>query len=382
MSMKKTAFIAIVLGLTSFAINAQSNEQGEINGAGFIIIVPEDWNGGLVMYAHGYEETDEFLELAAESFEEEEEEEVSDGETEDEPEDEGDEQEFHEIFTDRGFAFAASEYRRKGLVVKEGIEDTETLRDYFVQKYGKPTRTIITGHSMGGMISLASIEEFPSEYDGAMPLCGWLGPVHSLLKSGLDLLVTFDYLFGENTGDLVQGAIVPYDKIEMDFRKNQKKYATRFGEHFRLKEEDIPEVVFFFQLAFKETTQLRGGLPAGNHLTIYDGFGFGDDKLNNSVKRYKADPVAQRHVIDYYSPKGEIFDPVFTLHTTYDELLPAESYAYYHETIEREGRASLYHQEYVVRDGHCFFSNEEVGSVFDRLIDWIENGQKPEVVYR
>ena len=159
---------------------SQSFDLGEINSAKYKIYIPENWNRGLVMYAHGYEDIGEESELISEEVDE-----------------------FMEVFTSRGFAFAASAYKRQGLVIKDGLEDTEALRSYFEMRYGNPELCMITGHSMGGIISLATIEEFPSEYDGALPLCGWLAPVYTLLKHGLDLLLTYDYLFGENDGRII-----------------------------------------------------------------------------------------------------------------------------------------------------------------------------------
>ncbi|GIR18281.1 MAG: hypothetical protein CM15mP32_4680 [Flavobacteriaceae bacterium] len=44
---------------------------------------------------------------------------------------------FVKIFSDKGFAFAESSYRKQGLIIKEGIEDTEALRQYFENTYGK-----------------------------------------------------------------------------------------------------------------------------------------------------------------------------------------------------------------------------------------------------
>ena len=38
---------------------AQTFNLGEINSARYKIYIPEDWNGGLVLYAHGYEEIGE-----------------------------------------------------------------------------------------------------------------------------------------------------------------------------------------------------------------------------------------------------------------------------------------------------------------------------------
>lgn len=347
----------------------QQVEEGVLNGAKFHIIIPENWNGSLVMYAHGYEETNRYKELmGVEEVPEEEEEEEEDP--------------FHEIFTGRGYAFAASEYRSQGLVVKEGIEDMEALRGYFERNYGVPESTIITGHSMGGMITIATIEKYPAEYDAALPLCGWLGPVHQLFKRGLDMLVTFDYLFGENSGELISGPLVPLATIEDFYDQGKKKYGNVFGEQFRLRGEDIPLVVFFTQGVLKETVEMRGGMPVGNSMTIYDGFGFEDEGLNQNVNRFSAIQRSQEHLLNYYTPSGEISDPVFALHTTYDELLPASNYEYYQERVLNAQNQDLYHQEYVVRSGHCFFTTSEVSSAFDRLMDWVQSGDKPEPIYK
>jgi pimeloyl-ACP methyl ester carboxylesterase len=83
----------------------------------------------------------------------------------------------------------------------EGIEDTEALRRYFVGKHGAPAETYVTGHSMGGHITMAIIERYPDVYQGAMPMCGPLGPAIEFLNTGvLDMLVTFETLFPGTIG--------------------------------------------------------------------------------------------------------------------------------------------------------------------------------------
>lgn len=364
--------VAVLLVCSFLEISAQTIEEGEINGAGFIIVLPENWEGDkLVMYAHGYEETEKYrMEEEAEEEEEFDEEE------------EANEPEFHEVFTNRGFAFAASEYRSNGLVIREGIEDTEALRQYFVEKYGQPESTVITGHSMGGIITLATVERYPDAYQGAMPLCGWLAPVYTIMKTGFDALVIFDYLFADNSGDIVIGEeLVPYEVLEKQAKKG-KKDLENFAEHFRLKTEDVAGTMYFMQVVLKETAEIRNGSPVGNLNTIYDGFGFKDPELNKNVKRYAADPEIQRQALEFHTPTGEISDPVLALHTTYDELLPAYSYEYYDQITLVKGTSDLYHQQYVVRDGHCFFTFEETSEAFDQLINWIETGKKPTINYK
>jgi len=339
--------------------HSQTYDLGEINSARYKIFLPDDWNGGLVIYAHGYEEIGEEVEGYSR--------EVGD---------------FMEIFTSHGFAFAESAYKRQGLVIKDGIEDSEALRSYFELKYGKPDICIITGHSMGGIISLALIEKYPAEYDGALPLCGSMSPVYSLLKNGLDMLATYDYLFGKNDGEIVIGT--DYIDAESIQEKLSRKpdLAGLFAEHFSVRMEDIADMIAFNQLVLKETASWIGGLPAGNIQTIYDGFGNNDRVLNREILRYAADRGAREYYINYYTPTGILSDPVLALHTIYDEITPVYNYRYYEQLTEIKRTSDYYVQQYVVRDGHCEFTTGEVADAFDQLLLWIREGKRPEPVYR
>ena len=337
----------------------QTYDLGEINSARYKIYIPGEWNGGLVLYAHGYEEIGEEVEEYSE--------EVDD---------------FMEIFTSYGFAFAQSAYKRQGLFIKDGIEDSEALRTYFELKYGKPSICIITGHSMGGIISMALIEQYPAEYDGALPLCGWLSPVYSLIKNGLDMVVTYDYLFGDNDGVIVTGGdYIDAESIQENLSR-KPELAALFAERFGVRTDDIAEMIAFNQLVLKECKTWLGGLPAGNIQTIYEGFGKNDGALNREILRYAVDPGAKEYYINYYTPTGILSDPVLALQTVYDEILPVSNYQYYEQLTEIKRTGNYYVQQYVVRDGHCEFTNGEVADAFDQLLKWIREGQRPVPTYR
>src|SRR5438876_5750587 len=125
-------FFCAVLACATLCIAAPKiepkSEIGEINGAKFRIDIPENWNGGLVMYCHGYSPV-------AGAYKE------------------GKLPAFLEVFTGQGYAVAQSGYAAGGWAIQEGIEDTEALRRYFATKYGQPKETYITGHSMGGFLT-------------------------------------------------------------------------------------------------------------------------------------------------------------------------------------------------------------------------------------
>ena len=229
---------------------------------------------------------------------------------------------------------------------------------------------------------MAVIEKYPAEYDGALPLCGWLSPVFSLIKNGLDMLATYDYLFGKNDGEIVIGSdYIDAESIQENLSR-KPDLTVLFAEHFSVRMDDIAEAIAFTQLVFKETTLWLGGLPAGNIKTIYDGFGSHDSTLNREILRYAADRGAREYYINYYTPTGVLSDPVLALHTIYDELLPVYNYQYYEQLTEIKRTGDYYVQQYVIHDGHCEFTTGDVADAFDQLLQWIREGQPPEPIYR
>ena len=163
-------------------------DTGVLAGAPYYIEIPVKWNKGLVLYTHGYtpegSKPPQYTSPQHKAF--------------------------REVFLSRGFAFAASDYSRQGWAVKEGIEETEALRRHFVTKHGQPAETYITGHSMGGHITMAILERHPEAYQGGLPMCGPLGGALEFLNAGpFDMLVTFEAIFRERSDRRTRHAPVP-----------------------------------------------------------------------------------------------------------------------------------------------------------------------------
>ena len=180
---------------------ANTVDTGVINGAPYYIEIPAQWNKGLVLYTHGYTLVGSRLRR------------------QDSPRMKG----VRDAFLSRGFAFAASDYSVQGWAVKEAIEETEALRRYFMAKHGAPSETYITGHSMGGHITMAIIERYPEVYQGAMPMCGPLGAAIDFLNNGLfDMLVTFEAMFPGTIGS-------PYEPSAETGKQGESRDRSRPG---------------------------------------------------------------------------------------------------------------------------------------------------------
>jgi len=79
------------------------------------------------------------------------------------------------------------------MAVQEAAADIESLRRYFVAHYGKPKETIVTGHSMGGFLTMMLMEMQPTVYDAGLPLCGPLAaPDWFMARGAFDSQSTTD----------------------------------------------------------------------------------------------------------------------------------------------------------------------------------------------
>ena len=87
------------------------------------------------------------------------------------------------VFIAAGYAVAQSGYAAGGWAIQEAVVDTESLRRYFVRKYGPVKETYVTGHSMGGFLTMMLMETQPSTYDAGLPLCGPLAPANALHRA-------------------------------------------------------------------------------------------------------------------------------------------------------------------------------------------------------
>jgi pimeloyl-ACP methyl ester carboxylesterase len=329
-------------------------DTGVINGASFYIEIPRNWNKGLVVYAHGYTIVGRQPPRA------------------DSPRI----RDLREIFLSRGFAFAASDYSRQGWAVKEAIEDTEALRRYFVAKYGTPAETYLTGHSMGGHISMAIIERYPESYQGALPMCGPLGPALEFLTGGVfDMLVTFEALFPGSIGSPYESNPETPAKVKAAIASNPERaalYARRFGRTV----DQIVDALSLFHVLVSELKQRAGGEPFDNRNHIYAGFGE-DAHLNRTVRRYTANAAAREYVRLYFTPTGRITDPVLTIHTTWDPLVLGSDVTAYELPAALAGTSDHFVARFVDARGHCNFTASQTAAAFDALVAWARGGPRP-----
>ena len=359
----------------------------DTHGAFFLIAVPPNYNGRLVLWDHGYTLTpptplgagDLGVGLLALS---------------------------------QGFAAAASSFRPdaagfSGWQVRDGAEDVESLRQRFVQLVGRPQKTYIVGASEGGLITAETIERFARDeegrlnYDGALPLCGPVAGGDANWCGGFDLRTVYQYycqnlpLASEMQYPLYFGLspINTLSAADVAARVNActgvlQPAATRTPQQARnlaniLGVEKIPESFLITDMEFatfglQELTLVRtnGLSPVTNLGVAYKGSN-DDAALNAGVFRAGFNPDAIAWVNSAYNPTGDIEIPTITMHTIGDGLVIVENEHEYREEFIEEGDRGKLFQLYTNAGGHCEFSNSELAAVFEALVNWVEKMQRP-----
>lgn len=368
--MKKYVFIFLVVGAFKSVVAQNSISKidtGVIKGATYKIIFPPGWKGKLVMYAHGYEFMGSAIRQSknpqfAESM---------------------------KPFLERGFAVAASDYSIQGFALPEGVENTEALRKYFFKKYGRPDTTFVVGHSMGGGITLATIENFGKNYNGGLPLCPLSSRPYLQCRKEFDMYASFNALFPgvvvklSDIFDLSKTKpATPFSEMMPKARAIRKGIIEKdsalgvtFAKHFYLKFDDLPFSLFFNENVLRDIAQKSQGNPFDNTNTVYSGFP-DDWNINHKVERLAA-TVNPNILFGRYDRTGDINQPVVLMHTIYDQLIPPiYGVVNFENMVHQKNKDEYFTVKYTNGQGHCQFTPQQIGEAFDELRIWAKTGQK------
>jgi hypothetical protein len=350
---------------------------GVHNRAGYRIEVPANWNGKLVMWAHGYRGTG--LELTVDNHP------------------------LRAFLVANGYAWAASSYSKNDYDPSQGAKDTHALTQLFNGLVGHPGRTYITGMSMGGHVTGIVAEQWPQSYDGAMPICGVLGD-YELFDFFLDFNVSAQTLSGVGKtfpyGADYLSVTVPATKAALGpaFPFVLNANGTNFKSLVQLRsggERPLFEQGWLFWNAV--ATDFLFGLGVGNG-TLPRAPGFALDNrdvvyqfdnnpalsgaetvFNQTVQRVSADPQARRNngIANVAPTTGDLRIPMLSLHTLGDLFVPFLMEQVYARRVADKGNAHNLVQRATRDFGHCTFTAPELVQTFSDLVSWVEGGTRP-----
>ncbi|MGI9544800.1 MAG: hypothetical protein ACR2MX_16170 [Cyclobacteriaceae bacterium] len=345
------------------------------SGALFEIAVPpQNWNGELVVWAHGYVNFNEPLAL---------------------PDDAVDGVPISIIVNQLGYAYASTSYRDNGLIVQDAILDLEELVDQFKADFEEPNHTYLVGGSEGGIITALAIEQDKGIFDGGFSLCGPVGNFRKQVNYFGDFNVVFNYFFP---------GIMPITPAGLDDEVQLNDLIARWGTDDNpgpLQAQVIAALVAnpnatrqllnvtrasidnddqntigatvlgllrYSVYATNDAISKLNGMPYDNKRKWYRGSD-NDYLLNRKIQRFRADRRALIEMRRNYETSGKLNDPLVTMHTTGDPIQP-----YWHEIIYRfktiRNGSFFQHVNIPIfnRYGHCNFTQNEVLTGFAVMI--------------
>lgn len=404
---------------------------GELNGAAYEIVMPETWNGSLLLYSHGYRPAQPF----PPNF---------DAVVTTAPPvpgwDSGD-QALGESLLERGYALAGSAYAKNGWAVEDGVLAGEELYAFFTEQVGTPKRVYVWGDSMGGLVTQTLAERHPEWVDGAAPLCGVMAGL--VPNIGLALDTTYG----------IQQLIYPEMKVA-EFESYEQALASWEGAASRLIESaraqdtdaiasiltvaaivDAPPQTFTYDgsslvstvsgtieslltaVAYGtvgrfEIEQRFGGNVVGNVGSEYasrideteretidaiggDGAAARNTAILDAGMRIEADPAAEAAALERGgNPSGAVQVPTITMHTRADSLVIAQNQTFFRDRYNSQQQAgnvsggllqlfTVAPPEYPQETGapygagHCNFTPESRIAVIELLDGWVSNGVYP-----
>lgn len=333
---------------------------GELGGSAYQIEIPDDWNGRLLMYMHGYGELEPEIIVSPPLI--------------------------RPYLILSGYAWAASSFSSNSSIPGRSADETAALWDYFVREHGRPEYTYVTGQSMGGAASHIAAERYPDRFDGALGLCGSAGQ-SSGGEQQVDFFTAAAYIAGVTQSEfdtsadipgLVESRILPvlddpakheqWENIMIDLTGGPRSF-DREGFHSE-----------------EPTNWERSGLIAQSGLATNEGVVYqlgpmsdvDSDDFNRDVIRVALSEELARQFTEGEDTTGDLQMPLISLHTTGDGQVPFIQAQFLQKRVDSAGRSDLLVQRVFRDPGHCGFNAAEWEANFDALVAWVEDGDKPD----
>jgi len=356
--------------LHQYQVGPVTHYEGQVNNDLIEILVPANWNGQFIVYAHGYVDPNKPLAL---------------------PDDEIDGTPLKQLIISQGFAYASSSYSQNGFAVKEAVIDIIFLGN-MIKAHFKPDKIILGGVSEGGLVALKTLERNQNTFDGGLIACGPIGDFDRQLQYFGNFHVLFNYLYAPELAfasiDLGSPAYVPPTTMEAWSAGLLDLPLTGVVTHdvsklpvlFELAQIPpfppgptptlvdsllvIKDILRFNIMATNDLIQRVNGIPFDNTEVIYSGTilpGAFYTMLNAAVTRIDGDKQAVKKVESLYETSGLPSVPVVLMHTLGDHVTPVWHLDTYLTQKVDPARIGSDIKFYVAPvKGHCNFTPTEI----------------------
>jgi hypothetical protein len=375
--MQTAALAAAALACMATASGASTVLEGATDGGALIKIeVPDAWNGGLVIYNHGFDlgaivpSPPSLGPLAA-------------------------------LQLSEGYAVAASSYQQNGWALYKTKNDLQNLVVVFKANFGEPTEVYLHGFSLGGIVTAQGVEKANlGNVVGAYPACGAMAGSRSW-DGGEDVRLIYDAICADVPGAFIPGggSGLPERFTESDFDNADFGAAlqTCFGifapPAFRtpdqtsrlqlfLDETDLPENFVITDMGFAvfalsdlifDPAKLDGKQGVGNIGVPYE-----DPTIEATIERVATHPGGENRHKKNFTPKGKVGDvKIVSTHTSGDGLVIVEQQQPYQDSVPAANLTVAVVNE--AGNTHCGFTGAELAAGWETLRGWVATDAQPSV---
>ncbi|MEK8052719.1 prolyl oligopeptidase family serine peptidase [Ideonella sp. DXS22W] len=387
------------------------------SGARWLAEVPEGWRGSLLLFSHGYARGPANPARHV-------------------PRDEA-----AAALLAQGHALLGSSYARTGWAIEEAVPDQLAALDAFTQAVGRPKQVIAWGSSMGGLVTVALLEQHGARFAGGVALCASAAGTPGMMATSFDAAYAFKTLVapGSDLPLRLNGAAAPVPAQRLAWQaaidaaqatplgRARSALAAALGQapawavpgSPRPADDDVAARLAQLPRGLLEAVSLprddqerrAGGNFSGNAGVDYAallahsgqaawvreryaeaGASLDDDLATLArAPRVAADPPAAAYMARHYQPSGRPGAPLLLMQTVADAMTPAELSAdYAHRAHAADAAAagqgqaaSLVASAWLERSGHCTFSTTEYQVALRALQLRIDSGRwavAPEVL--
>lgn len=404
--------VAVVCAASTVALPAQAatdtHLEGRLpSGATYLMDVPVDWNGTVLLYSHGYRPA------AAPTN----------------PAENAPSADTRSRLLDEGYALIGSSYATKGWAVTDAVPDQLATLGLFTQKFGAARRTLAWGTSYGGLVTTMLAERHADRFDGSLSMCGlvqggvanWnstLDPVFALktlLAPDADIPLTgfADQAAAQNAAS----ALAAKTAAAQQTPQGRARIALAAALHNIPGHNDpaqtepgptdwqaqqanqytaVTGLIQFPAFSWRQEAESRAGgtmswntgvdytamlarSPLYKEVSeLYKEAGLSlrtDLTALNRAPRISADPAAVRWMRHTSVFSGRLTDPQLNIHTTGDALIPVQAESAYRRAATAAGSGALLSQAYVDAPGHCAFTSGEMIGALHTLEHRLDTGR-------
>jgi alpha-beta hydrolase superfamily lysophospholipase len=299
-----------------------------------------------------------------------------------------------------GYAWIASTYRYLGYGVQQSADDTDQARQYFVDHFGKPKRTVVHGASYGGLVGAMLIERYGKNYDGAFFNSGMLAGAITGYQFRADLRAVYQY-YCKNLPRPSEPQYPIWTGLPAESKMTLDELTARVDEctgvtkpaaaRAELQKKNLANILAvggfrdivlirhmqYGTFNFRDIANItHGKSPFSNVRSVYRGSD-DDEALNRNVIRFEADPAGIAALKADAEPKAALSIPVMAIHSINDPQVSVNAEAAYRDLAKTTASSDRLVQAYTDEPEHTAQSAPEIAAALDQLMQWIETGKRP-----